>query len=55
MITATQVRENIREPTNGELADSIEALALFFRDEVAAPRTAEIMVEVSRRLRGENA
>jgi DeoR/GlpR family transcriptional regulator of sugar metabolism len=47
------VREDIHELTNDELADSIDGLAVFFREEMAAPRTAETLVEAAKRLRAE--
>jgi hypothetical protein len=45
------IRQDIRELANTELADSVEALAVFFREEMAAPRTAETLTEAANRLR----
>lgn len=45
------VREDIHELTNDELADSIAKFAAVVDEEMAAPRTAEILVEAEKRLR----
>lgn len=44
-------RADILELTNDELADSTEALATLFREEMSAPRAAEILIEAAKRLR----
>jgi hypothetical protein len=45
------VRADILELTDSELGESLEAFAALVREEMAAPRTAEIISEAAKRLK----